>query len=62
MNYAASLSNEMTYSKSNLIGASLFADGVACALICGDEAKVENRKTVPIFFKQLQNGCLIRKM
>ncbi|MEK4253710.1 type III polyketide synthase [Ureibacillus sp. FSL K6-2830] len=35
------------FSKSNLIGASLFADGVACALICGDEAKVENRKTVP---------------
>ncbi|NEU31653.1 type III polyketide synthase [bacterium LRH843] len=26
-------------SKSNLIGTSLFADGVACALICGDESK-----------------------
>ncbi|MBO0958219.1 type III polyketide synthase [Neobacillus sp. MM2021_6] len=26
-------------SKSNLIGTSLFADGVACALVCGDEAK-----------------------
>lgn len=26
-------------SKSNLIGTSLFADGVACALVCGDEVK-----------------------
>ncbi len=35
------------YSKSNLVGASLFADGVACALICGDEVKINNKKTVP---------------
>lgn len=35
------------YSKSNLVGASLFADGVACALICGDEASIETRKKVP---------------
>lgn len=34
-------------SKSNLVGASLFADGAACALICGDEAAVETRKQVP---------------
>lgn len=27
-------------SKSNLIGTSLFADGVACALICGDEVDI----------------------
>jgi alkylresorcinol/alkylpyrone synthase len=27
-------------SKSNLVGTSLFADGVACALICGDESDV----------------------
>jgi alkylresorcinol/alkylpyrone synthase len=27
-------------SKSNLIGTSLFADGVACAVICGDESSV----------------------
>jgi alkylresorcinol/alkylpyrone synthase len=26
-------------SKSNLVGTSLFADGIACALICGDESK-----------------------
>ncbi|OOE10523.1 type III polyketide synthase [Fictibacillus arsenicus] len=26
------------FSKSNLVGTSLFADGVACALICGDES------------------------
>ncbi|MFJ5757745.1 type III polyketide synthase [Neobacillus sp. NPDC093182] len=38
------------FSKSNLIGTSLFADGVACALICGNEVNVENlsaKKTVP---------------
>jgi alkylresorcinol/alkylpyrone synthase len=27
-------------SKSNLIGTSLFADGVACALVCGDESNI----------------------
>lgn len=27
-------------SKSNLVGTSLFADGVACALICGDESEI----------------------
>lgn len=30
------------YSKSNLIGTSLFADGVACALICGNEVSIED--------------------
>jgi alkylresorcinol/alkylpyrone synthase len=30
------------FSKSNLIGTSLFADGVACALICGNEVNIEN--------------------
>lgn len=35
-------------SKSNLIGTSLFADGVACALVCGDNVKgLSNKKTVP---------------
>ena len=29
-------------SKSNLIGTSLFADGVACALVCGDESGYES--------------------
>ncbi|WP_102263349.1 type III polyketide synthase [Mesobacillus jeotgali] len=29
-------------SKSNLIGTSLFADGVACALVCGDDSGYEN--------------------
>ncbi|MFJ7725609.1 type III polyketide synthase [Neobacillus sp. NPDC097160] len=28
-------------SKSNLIGTSLFADGIACALVCGDDVNVE---------------------
>lgn len=35
------------YSKSNLVGASLFADGVACILICGDNVNLNNRKLVP---------------
>lgn len=35
------------FSKSNLIGASLFADGVACALICGDEVKHTSKKSIP---------------
>lgn len=37
-------------SKSNLIGTSLFADGVACALVCGDAANINQlreRKTSP---------------
>jgi alkylresorcinol/alkylpyrone synthase len=37
-------------SKSNLIGTSLFADGVACALVCGDDSgyeKVTKRKAAP---------------
>ncbi|SDC57598.1 type III polyketide synthase [Shouchella lonarensis] len=32
-------------SKSNLIGTSLFADGVACALICGKESPLKNAAT-----------------
>jgi alkylresorcinol/alkylpyrone synthase len=38
------------FSKSNLIGTSLFADGVACALICGSDVKHEDlcvKKTAP---------------
>ncbi|WP_045524236.1 type III polyketide synthase [Neobacillus niacini] len=38
------------FSKSNLIGTSLFADGVACALICGNEINIEElsaKKTAP---------------
>jgi alkylresorcinol/alkylpyrone synthase len=36
-------------SKSNLVGTSLFADGVACALICGDESayKCESNQCSP---------------
>jgi alkylresorcinol/alkylpyrone synthase len=33
------------YSKSNLIGTSLFADGVACALICGNKVSIEDLRT-----------------
>jgi alkylresorcinol/alkylpyrone synthase len=29
-------------SKSNLIGTSLFADGIACVLVCGDEANISD--------------------
>ncbi|WP_163100941.1 type III polyketide synthase [Peribacillus alkalitolerans] len=29
-------------SKSNLVGTSLFADGIACALVCGDESEARN--------------------
>ena len=39
-------------SKSNLIGTSLFADGVACALVCGDDANISEyrkKKTSPYF-------------
>ncbi|MCM3566851.1 type III polyketide synthase [Neobacillus mesonae] len=37
-------------SKSNLIGTSLFADGIACILVCGDECNLEHfrkKKTMP---------------
>ncbi|MED4204151.1 type III polyketide synthase [Neobacillus mesonae] len=37
-------------SKSNLIGTSLFADGIACVLVCGDECnldKIRRKKTMP---------------
>ncbi len=35
------------FSKSNLIGASLFADGAACALICGDDVTLPTKKLIP---------------
>lgn len=35
------------FSKSNLIGASLFADGAACVLVCGDAVKTSNNKPIP---------------
>lgn len=36
-------------SKSNLIGTSLFADGVACALVCGDNVQgISKKHTVPV--------------
>ncbi|RHW34958.1 type III polyketide synthase [Lysinibacillus yapensis] len=35
------------YSKSNLVGASLFADGVSCLLVCGDQVDLQNVKPVP---------------
>ncbi len=34
-------------SKSNLIGTSLFADGIACALVCGDKVKVNDFRQKP---------------
>jgi len=40
-------------SKSNLIGTSLFADGVACALVCGDDSgyeKLAKKNAVPNIF------------
>ena len=35
------------YSKSNLVGVSLFSDGVACALIAGDQSEIAVNKPVP---------------
>ncbi|MFJ8066141.1 type III polyketide synthase [Psychrobacillus sp. NPDC096426] len=35
------------FSKSNLVGASLFADGAACILVCGNEATVSTKRSVP---------------
>jgi alkylresorcinol/alkylpyrone synthase len=35
------------FSKSNLIGTALFADGVACALVCGDEVVKHSSRTFP---------------
>lgn len=35
------------YSKSNLIGASLFADGVSAVLITGDEVDIQEKRSVP---------------
>ncbi|WP_203247017.1 type III polyketide synthase [Sporosarcina beigongshangi] len=35
------------YSKSNLVGVSLFSDGVACALIVGDRSLVKVKKAMP---------------
>lgn len=35
------------YSKSNLVGASLFADGVSCLLVSGDNAAIKNKKPMP---------------
>lgn len=35
------------YSKSNLVGTSLFADGAACVLVCGDLVELEQDKLTP---------------
>ena len=35
------------YSKSNLVGASLFSDGVACALVAGDYSNIKANQPVP---------------
>lgn len=35
------------YSKSNLVGASLFSDGVACALVSGEESSIRANKPMP---------------
>lgn len=35
------------YSKSNLVGASLFSDGIACTLVTGNESSVHVRKAMP---------------
>ena len=36
------------YTKSNLVGTSLFADGAACALVCGDLVELEQDKLAPV--------------
>jgi len=35
------------YSKSNLVGASLFADGVSCLLVTGDQVPIQNKMPMP---------------
>ena len=35
------------YSKSNLVGASLFSDGVACALVAGDYSNIKANQPMP---------------
>jgi alkylresorcinol/alkylpyrone synthase len=35
------------YSKSNLVGTSLFADGAACVLVCGDKVELEQSMYLP---------------
>lgn len=35
------------YTKSNLVGTSLFADGAACVLVCGDRVEFEQDMTIP---------------
>ena len=35
------------YSKSNLVGTSLFADGAACVLVCGDDVELKQDKPMP---------------
>lgn len=35
------------YTKSNLVGASLFADGIACALLSGKDSTIQTSKSVP---------------
>ena len=35
------------YSKSNLVGTSIFADGAACALVCGDQVVLPQNKPLP---------------
>jgi alkylresorcinol/alkylpyrone synthase len=42
------------YSKSNLIGTSLFADGVACVLVCGDDVdtrEFSRKETSPVIIR-----------
>ncbi|MGE7978377.1 type III polyketide synthase [Psychrobacillus sp. NPDC093200] len=39
------------YSKSNLVGASLFADGAACVLVCGDDVDIATKRPVPHIIK-----------
>lgn len=35
------------YTKSNLVGTSLFADGAACVLVCGDRVELEQNISIP---------------
>ena len=47
-------------SKSNFIGTSLFADGVACALVCGDRSngKLHSKKTTAPFIMDTQSTLM----
>jgi alkylresorcinol/alkylpyrone synthase len=46
-------------SKSNLVGTSLFADGAACVLVCGDESPLLKRSRMPFLPRVLAQDSVL---